>query len=125
MRVINTLKVKQNHKEILDWYNTPTYVPNFVEVTKKLILNKKSGIFHLVGSDYINRFDWSIKICKYFNLNSKLIIPIKSQELNLSAKRVNVNLSNKKIFNELGIQMIGIDEGLKAMVNDKNRYQNE
>lgn len=120
LRVIDTLKAKKVHEEIIDWYNTPTYVPNFVETMQKLITNEKSGIYHIVGNDYINRFEWSKKICDYFNLNLNLIKPIKSQELKLSAKRVNVNLSNKKISNELGIQMMGIEEGLKSMLKDKN-----
>ena len=122
LRVIDTLKAKKNHREIIDWYNTPTYVPDFVKTTQKLITNNKSGIYHVIGSDYISRFEWAKKICEYFNLNQKLIIPIKSQELMLSAKRVNVNLSNDKISTELGVKMMGIEEGLKSMLKEKNLY---
>ena len=122
LRVVDTLKAKKNHREIIDWYNTPTYVPDFVKTTQKLITNNKSGIYHVVGSDYVNRFEWAKKICKYFNLNQELITPIKSQELMLSAKRVNVNLSNDKILGELGIKMMGIEEGLKSMLKVKNLY---
>ncbi len=119
LRIINTLKVKKNHKEIIDWYNSPTYVPDFVQITQKLIDKNKSGIYHVVGSEYISRFEWAEKICENFDLDQNLLIPIKSDELRLSAKRVNVNLSNKKIFNELGIKMMGINDGMKAMIKEK------
>lgn len=119
LRLIDSFNIKKHHKEIVDWYNTPTYVPDFVEATKKLIINEKSGIFHLVGSDYINRFEWAKIICDYFNFNQKLIEPITSHNLKLAAKRVNVNLSNEKIFNELGIRMMGIKDGLKSMLEER------
>ena len=125
LRVIDSLKAKKHHKEIVDWYNTPTYVPDFVETAKKLIINEKSGIFHLVGSDYINRFEWSKIICDCFNLNKKFIKPITSQDLKLPARRSNVNLSNEKIFNEMGIRMMGIRDGLKSMLEEEKLEQNE
>lgn len=122
LRIIEKLKAKKIHKEITDWYNTPTYVPDFVEATNKLIFNNKSGIYHLVGSDFISRFEWARIICEYFNLEQEFVVPIKSEELKLSAKRVNVNLSNEKIFNNLGIKMMGIRDGLKSMIQEKNLY---
>jgi len=122
LRIIEKLKAKKIHQEVTDWYNTPTYVPDFVEATNKLIFNNKSGIYHLVGSDFISRFEWAKIICEYFNLEQELIVPIKSEELKLSAKRVNVNLSNEKIFNDLGIKMMGIRDGLKSMIQEKDLY---
>ena len=119
-RVLENLKAKKIHNEIIDWYNTPTYVPDLVKSAEQLLINNKTGIYHLVGSDFINRYEWAILIANYFNLDSELIKPIKSEQLKLSAKRVNVNLTNDKIFNELGIRMMGIESGLKHMIDEKN-----
>ena len=68
-----------------------------------------------MGLDFVSRFEWSKKIANIFGLNKDLIIPIHSSELKLSAKRPNVNLSNKKLFSKYGIKMISIDDGLQSM----------
>jgi len=120
IRVIQALRAKQTFKEITDWYSTPTYVPDFVKALEKLILENITGIFHLVGSDYINRYDWSLEVASIFNLDKNLIQPITSDTLNLSAKRTNVNLSNQKIFQKTGIKLCGIKEGIEKMLDEEN-----
>lgn len=117
IRVINTLKSGKILKEITDWYNLPTYVPDFVNATEKLIENNEKGIFHLTGSEYIDRFHWSLKVAEIFHLDKNLIIPINSNDLNLPAKRSNVNVSNKKIFEKTGIKMKDIQSGLLSMAS--------
>jgi len=115
VRALRTLQSGKVLKEIVDWYNTPTFVPDFVEATRKLIDDNASGIFHLVGSDFINRYTWSLSVAEIFGLNKKMILPINSETLNLAVKRVNVHLSNQKIFEKTGIRMNGIKEGLEEM----------
>jgi len=122
IRVLQSSQSSKIHKEISDWYNTPTYVPNFVEATARLVGKNKNGIFHIVGSDYISRYDWSLIICNIFGLEKKNIIPFNSDELKFPAKRANANLSNQKVIEEIGIKMLGVEEGLKQMLNDSSTY---
>jgi dTDP-4-dehydrorhamnose reductase len=118
MRVVENLRSGKEHKEIVDWYNTPTYVPDFVSSVEKLIKLKETGIFHLVGSDYVSRYDWALTVAEIFNLNKSLIIPISSKDLNLSVKRDNVQLSNEKLFQKTGIRMNGIKDGILHMLQN-------
>ena len=83
-----------------------------------LIKKEASGIFNVVGDDYVNRYDWSCNVADVFNLNKKLIIPIKSEELNIAVKRPNINLSNKKLVEKTGINMSGIYSGAISMKNE-------
>ena len=117
LRIIDNLKNNNVFNEITDWYNTPTYVPDFILAAMKLIQKDQEGIFHLVGSDFINRFNWAEKTAKIFNLKKELIIPIHSSELNLSVERKNIHLNNDKLFQKTHHRMIGIDEGLQEMLN--------
>jgi len=119
LRVIHTLQSGKILREIMDWYNTPTYVPDFVEATDKLLEYDLTGIFHIVGPDFINRYDFSLKVADVFELNRDMIKPIKSEALKLSAKRVNVNLSNKKLEQKTGVKMKGITEALIEMYKTK------
>jgi dTDP-4-dehydrorhamnose reductase len=115
-RVIDTIKSGKMLKENSDWYNTPTYVPDFVRVTAKLIQNNETGIFHLVGPDFINRYDWALLIIKKFNLKKEMIESINSKELNLAVIRSNVKLNNKKINKKTGMVFLGIKDGLIDMM---------
>ncbi len=117
LRIIQTIKSGKIHKEITDWYNTPTYVPDFVNSLYALLSNKKEGIFHLVGSDYISRSNWALITAEVFGLDKKMIELIPSSKLNLNTKRDNVNISNEKLFRETGIKMMDVREGLLDMLN--------
>lgn len=123
IRVIDSLKKKKIFYEINDWYNVPTYVPDFVNATMELIKLEKEGIFHVSGSDFLNRYDWALLTAQIFQLDPNLIKPINSSSLNLSAKRVNGNLGNEKLFRETGIRMMGVKEGLIEMFKAKNVSQ--
>lgn len=103
-----------------DWYNNPTYIDDFVNATMRLIKQKNEGVYHLVGPDYINRYDWAIKIAKCFKKEHSLICPILSKEKGLPAKRANTNLSNLKIKRDTKIDFKGVDEGLKQMLLEKD-----
>lgn len=120
-RVLETIKSGKVLNEIIDWYNRPTYVPNFVTSMSELIRNNESGIFHVVGSDFINRYEFSLKVAEIFNLNKDLIKPITSETLHLPAKRVNVNLENDKLTQKTGVKMLGVKEGLIEMLKSKNQ----
>jgi len=120
LRVLQTLQAGKILKEIVDWYNVPTYVPDFVNATAKLINDNMSGIYHLTGPDFINRYDWAVLTADTFGLDKNMIQPITSVTLNLPAKRVNVNLSNRKLFQKTGIRIKGIKEGLIKMLESKS-----
>ena len=115
LRVIEALSKKQNLKEVADWFNVPTYIPDFLTATHELIKNNHTGIFHLTGPDFLSRFEWALKTADVFGLDSKLLIPINSDQLNLDAKRDSINLNNKKIQEKTGVKMRGINEGLLDM----------
>ncbi|KAF6245794.1 SDR family oxidoreductase [Nitrosopumilus sp. b2] len=115
LRVLDTLKKGQILNEVKDWFSVPTYVPDFVNALESLLALDKTGIYHLTGPDFINRFDWSLMVAEIFGLDKNLIHPINSSTLNLPAKRFSINVDNQKIFNETGIKMRGIKESLVDM----------
>ena len=86
----------------------------------KLIDTDSSGIFHVVGSDFINRLDWSMALCDVFGLDKSKITKILSNELNLPAKRSNVNANNEKVTRKTGIPMIGVKDGAKLMFKERH-----
>ena len=119
LRVLQTLQEGKTLNEIIDWYNVPTYIPDFVKTLENLINFNLSGIYHVCGSNFVNRYEWALVTAEIFGLDKDLIKPIPSENLHLPVKRVNVNLINEKLFQKTGIKMMGIKEGLKSMKKSK------
>ena len=114
LRIMTTLEQGKNFEEISDWYNTPTYVEDFVKATIRLIDKEQTGFFHVVGTDYDNRFNFSKKVCDAFGFKQDKIQKINSKDLKLPAKRVNVKLVSKKIAS-FNITMLSFSKGLEKM----------
>jgi len=118
LRTLENLEEKEVFREISDWYNTPTYVEDFVLATNKLIEEKLTGIFHIVGTDFDNRFNFSRIVAEVFELDSSKMEAIESTELNLSAKRSNVKLVSSRVQN-YNMTMSSFHDGVKKMRSTK------
>jgi len=119
-RVLDKLKKGELTEVFVDWYNNPTFIPNFSCVTFELIKNNKCGVYHVVGSDYINRYEWALEIANVFGYDKTLVQPTLFTKAGMKAKRGNVHLSNVKVTNELGVKLFGVKEGLKLMKDRKD-----
>lgn len=98
--VYRILSSPKSDKEILipvDQFNCPTYSPNLVEKTIKLVEEDASGIYHISGPDYLNRYEFTKKICKIFNISDEKICAVKTNMLNQKALRPSVNLITTKL----------------------------
>jgi len=122
LRILEKLRNGEKQNEIMDWYNTPTYIEDLVINTKKLIDKEAEGIFHLVGTSYTNRYDFGKNVAEIFNFNKRHIKRIYSKQLELPAKRANVKLtSGRKIKNN--IIMSNLRDGLKKMKKSMNEEE--
>ena len=102
--VVDLLNDNQNIKVVNDQWNNPTWTESLSSVISKIIDNQAFDLYHYGDRDILNRFDFSILISKVFNLDSSLIMPISSDELNQIAPRPRKSgLITKKIESELGI----------------------
>jgi len=114
IRVLEKLQEDKTYNEIIDWYNTPTLVDDIINATKKLLKNNNNGIFHIVGTDFMNRVRLAEIVANVFELNKKNIKIINSSKLKLSAKRPNVKLKSIK-DQKINNRMSSLHEGLKKM----------
>ncbi|MDD5317373.1 MAG: SDR family oxidoreductase [Candidatus ainarchaeum sp.] len=103
-----------------DWFNCPTYVEDLVPAANALAGSGKTGIYHAVGSSFLNRVEWCKMIAREFGEDESLVTPINSAKLNLPAKRSKCNLSNQKIIRDSGVKMRTVGEALKDMKKTRN-----
>jgi len=121
--IIDQLSKNKKIRIITDQTGTPTFGNNGAQAIIKLIKKGKKGIYNIVGSESISRFNLALKIAKIFGLNKNLLIPINSISSGQIAKRpVNDSLNIDKARNELDFHFFNVEEGLLAM---KNRSREE
>ena len=90
------------------------------DIISLCIVNGLSGIVHWGDADYLNRFDFAIKIAEKFELNSKLIKPITTTELHQPAPRpLKSGLKSDKLIEALDVVPPSIDDCLDAIL-EKN-----
>lgn len=111
-RVLNKFSRETQLTEPEDWYNNPTYLDDFVDAAIELLNRNRRGIYNLVGPDFINRYDWALRISEIFGKDKNMVRPVNSSYFNLSAKRPISNVSNNKIQIELNRKFRNVIAGL-------------
>ncbi len=113
---IQKLKNGEKIKIVTDQHNNPTFADNLAEILFALYEKDAKGIFHVVGEDCLSRFEFALKIAKIFDLDSSLIEPITTPELNQIALRPRkVDLITEKVKRVTGIKPFGAEEGLMIL----------
>lgn len=113
--VKNRLESRQEIKVVSDQYRTPTWVQDIAEGTK-LLLDSKSGIYHICGKEYMSIKDIAYRTATFFHLDSSLILPVTTAEMHEATPRpLNSGLNIEKAIKELGYQPHSFEEGLEEI----------
>lgn len=114
--VVNMLRDSKQIKIVTDQINNPTFIDDLVQAINKVVEFRRIGIFNIGGSEFLSRYDFTLRIAEYFNLAKSLIIPIKTSELNQAARRpLKSGLLTIKAQAELGFKPHTIEETLFLM----------
>ena len=113
--VVESLDSKQKIKVVNDQWNNPTWTESLSAVINKIIDNQLFDLYNYGDRDILNRFEFSLLISKVFDLDSSLIMPITSDQLNQIAPRPRKSgLYTKKIESKLGI----IPQSVETCLNE-------
>ena len=111
--LIAKLKNNEHVRIVADQKNNPTLTDNLAEFLFRLYEKDETKIFHITGKDCVSRYDFANEIAKHFDLDSHLIIPVTSPELNQIAPRPGrVNMVTEKAERVTNLKTITIKEGL-------------
>ncbi|MEW6096740.1 MAG: SDR family oxidoreductase [bacterium] len=116
MQLIQKNKDRQVMNVPLDQYGSPTFRDNLVAATIELIQKDKRGIYNVVGSEVMNRFDFSVLAAEILGLDKSLIIPKTTSELGQRAPRpLNAGLKIDKVKQEIETKLLSPKEGLEIL----------
>lgn len=114
--VVESLRANKEIKIVDDQINNPTFIDDLVQGINKVVELRKEGIYNIGGDEFLNRYDFTIIIANYFNLNKNLIKRIKTEELNQPARRpLKSGLITIKAQSELGYKPHTILQSLELM----------
>lgn len=112
--VRDSLKDGNTIKVVNDQFNTPTLSIDCAEAIRDLVKNCAWGIYHTAGSERVSRYEFALKIARFYGLDEGLIEPITSDLLKQKAKRpVDSSLDTTKVskFHK----MLDVKQGLERM----------
>lgn len=115
-RIIGDLKKGNRIKIFSDQVFSPIYTGRLSIVLAKMIEKKLKGLYHVGSCESVSKYDFANRVSDIFKLDDSLIIPIKTEAVQLKAKRPkNVSLRVEKIEKSLGFKMPSVNESLKYM----------
>jgi len=85
--LVNQLRSGQMANIVVDQIGSPTLAENLAEMVLALALSDARGVYHTAGDTVIGRYDYACLICDVFDLDSSMLIPITTAELNQPAPR--------------------------------------
>ncbi len=119
--VITSLRSNQIIRIVTDQIGNPTYIDNIVSAINKVIELKKEGIYNIGGIEMLSRFDFTLRIAKYFSLDESLIHPIFTKDLKQQAARpLKSGLITLKAETELGYKPYSIETSFELMKKELN-----
>jgi len=120
--ILNKLKNNKQSNLFSDVYFTPILVDELVKKTHQLIDSNAIGIFNIVGSERMTKYEFGIKLTKHFNFDSGLINKISINDKSGLVKRPkDMSLSNKKLCQVLNCEIASLDEQLQTLKEQKNK----
>lgn len=103
------------------WGN-PTYVDDLANAIIELTEKGINDVFHVVGSSYINRYDWALKLCDVLGIDRRYVVEDKRQIQNSVPRPLKSNLNTDKFRKVCETQLHIVDEGLQMFV-DEMKFQ--
>ena len=110
---INNLSAGKQAQGFTDVFFCPMFVGDLAEILLKVLAKGLSGIYHVVGSESLSKYDFGVFIARRFGLDERLIEPVSVEESPLRARRShNLRLSVHKLSTALGEPIPGFSTGL-------------
>jgi dTDP-4-dehydrorhamnose reductase len=110
---INNLSAGKRADGFTDVFFCPLFVGDLAEILIKMLTKRLNGIYHVVGSESLSKYDFGVAIARRFGFDESLIVPVSVEESGLKARRShNLRLSVHKLSTVLDEQIPVFSTGL-------------
>lgn len=110
----STLEKKNKITLFSDIFFTPILVNNLSDAIVEMMEKDVQGLYHVAGSERCSKLQFGLILARIFDLDKKLIEPIKFSDKNLEAERPrDPSLSIEKTKRLIKTELLDVREGLK------------
>jgi len=96
-----------------DVFFCPLLANDLAHVFLRMLTLELSGLYHVVSSECLSKYEFGVRIARKFGLDEGLIAPTRLEMAGLKAVRsLNLTLSTQKLSLALGAEPPGIDPGI-------------
>lgn len=114
----NSLSAGRQMNGFTDVYFCPLLANDMAHLLIDMLAKSLSGLYHVVASEHLSKYDFGVRIAQRFGLDASLIKPISVQEAGLKAARSpNLILRTDKLTRDLGEAPPGINSGIEKFYN--------
>lgn len=107
-----------------DQYSNPTHAPDLAAAVLELAEKGATGIYNVVGPDWLSRYEFALKACEAFGFDPSFIDPKTTAELGQPAARpLKAGLKTDKLAAELGHALPPAEESLKKIALKLKQYE--
>lgn len=115
---VNNLTSGRQVNGFTDVYFCPLLANDLADLLIGMLAKGLSGLYHVVSSECLSKYEFGLKIAQRFQLDGDLIKPSFVQQSGLKAARApNLTLSTDKLVRDLGVVPPGIDSGIDKFFN--------
>lgn len=114
--VLTMIESNEDVRVVSDQFSNPTYIDDLAEAVVRIILRKRTGVYHVGGANYLSRYDFAVAIAEFFKLDPSSLKPVTTAELAQPAKRpLKGGLITLKAESDLRMKFRGIESGLTSL----------
>jgi dTDP-4-dehydrorhamnose reductase len=123
--LIQSLGQKTAVRVVDDQWGNPTLVDDLAYGIVRAVELGKTGVYHIAGRDIVSRYEFAVRLARFFGYNPALIKPVKTADLAQPAPRpLRSGLVTLKAETELGITPATIEQGLAVLKSQLSRTAN-
>jgi len=115
-QLIRASQAGQEFRLAVDQKASPSYNPDVAAASVELAEGDLHGIWHIAGPEVLDRYDFALRICREFGLDTSRLSAVTTAALAQKASRpLDGGLKVTKAQARLKTRLRGPDEGLHAM----------
>lgn len=117
--IINNLRSGNKINLVVDQFVTPVLNYNLANMLLEVVEKRIEGMINLAGATRVSRYDFATMVADRFNLDKRLLHPVKMEDIPWVAKRPSdASLDTMKAFTLLEEKPYYLDEALDKLESD-------